>query len=169
MKVKFFFTCINCHPPPGPACSDEAGGAYSHLLEDGPKRKYASPLMRPWIMQTCNFKVCCHLGVARTCSMLGRFAGGSASTSVHGGSFVAVLSTRRADLSANDALAHCRPSISVRPRCRGERRLLRPSPDYTTGELLCSSCSRIGSVDAHKPRQFLHRIHGGRHSQYYRK
>ena len=54
----------------------------------------------------------------------------------YGGNFVASLSTRRGGVSADDALPHCRLSSTVRPPCRGERRLLRPPPDYTMGELL---------------------------------
>ena len=59
--------------PPAPVCSDKPGGRAARLLDDEPTRIYVPLLMRPWIMQACHAKASCHLGVARTLSMLERF------------------------------------------------------------------------------------------------
>ncbi|CAB1104650.1 unnamed protein product [Ectocarpus sp. CCAP 1310/34] len=49
------------------------GGRAARLLNDEPIRIYVPMLMRPWIMQACHADASCHLGAARTLSMLERF------------------------------------------------------------------------------------------------
>ena len=56
--------------PPAPVCPDKPGGRAARLLHDEPTRIYVPLLMRPWIMQACHANASCHLGVARTLSML---------------------------------------------------------------------------------------------------
>ena len=59
--------------PPDPVCPDNPGGLAARFLHDEPTRIYVPLLMRPWIMQACHANDSCHLGVARTLSMLERF------------------------------------------------------------------------------------------------
>ena len=56
--------------PPAPVCAEKPGGRAVRLLDDKPTRIYVPLLMRPWIMGACHPNACCHLGVARTLSML---------------------------------------------------------------------------------------------------
>ena len=56
--------------PPALACPDKPGGRAARLLDDEPTRIYVPLLMRPWIMQAYHAIASCHLGVARTLSML---------------------------------------------------------------------------------------------------
>ncbi|CAB1110991.1 unnamed protein product [Ectocarpus sp. CCAP 1310/34] len=49
------------------------GGRAARLLNDEPIRIYVPILMRPWMMQVCHADASCHLGAARTLSMLERF------------------------------------------------------------------------------------------------
>ena len=59
--------------PPAPVCPDTPSGRAARLLHDEPMRIYIPLLMRPWIVQACHANASCHLGVARTLSMLERF------------------------------------------------------------------------------------------------
>ena len=63
--------------PPSSATT-RPGGRAARLLNDEPIRIYVPMLMRPWIMQACHADASCHLGAARTLSMLERFIGGLA-------------------------------------------------------------------------------------------
>ena len=58
---------------PAAVCPDKAGGCAARLLDNEPKRIYVPLLMRPWIMRARHASASCHLGVARTLSMLERF------------------------------------------------------------------------------------------------
>ena len=59
--------------PPAPACPNKPGGRAARILHDEATRIYVPLLMRPWIMHACHANATCHLGVARTLSMLERF------------------------------------------------------------------------------------------------
>ena len=58
---------------PDPACPDMPGGRAARLLHNEPTRIYVSLLMCPTIIHPCDANASCHLGVARTLSMLERF------------------------------------------------------------------------------------------------
>ena len=59
--------------PLTPVCPDKPGGRAARLLDDEPTRIYVPLLMRPWMLQACHANASCHLGVARTFSMIERF------------------------------------------------------------------------------------------------
>ena len=63
----------SCGRLPSPVCPDKPGGWVCRLLHDEPTRIYVPLLVRPWIMHACHANVSCHLGVARTFSVLERF------------------------------------------------------------------------------------------------
>ena len=57
-------------PTKTPVSSDRPGGRAARLLNDEPTRIYVRMLMRPWVMQACHANALCHLGTARTISLL---------------------------------------------------------------------------------------------------
>ena len=57
-------------PSPSP---HRPGERAARLLNDESLRIYVPMLMRPWIMQACHADASCHLGAARTLSMLERY------------------------------------------------------------------------------------------------
>ena len=60
-------------PTKTPVSSNRPGGRAARLLNDEPTRIYVRMLMRPWVMQACHANALCHLGTARTLSLLERF------------------------------------------------------------------------------------------------